>query len=153
MLFRSERSGGAEVDDTQVRALADFLHQLGTIRWYSSDARLRGTVFLKPLWLIDAMKTVVSNKSQKWDNEMRTLYSGRMPHAELHDLWKRAGMVEEASPGVETELLISVMYQFDLAYPWTSGSAAAAAAGGGGGGGGGGRGSSRRSRGRETHVI
>ncbi|MCX6580115.1 MAG: ADP-ribosylation factor-like protein [Candidatus Aminicenantes bacterium] len=64
--------------------LCGYLNALGVIMYYKGDGSLEDTIFLNPNWIVDALYTVISDKTIK-------LKKGRLNKNFLFSLWQAKG--------------------------------------------------------------
>lgn len=87
--------------DEEVREMATFLHDMGSILWYNSTM-MKDVVILDPQWLSEVMASIISMKV-RWKD-------GELPHAALSNVWK-------AYPSKMHATLLSFLEHFEVAYP------------------------------------
>lgn len=87
--------------DEEVREMATFLHDMGSILWFNSTT-MREVVILDPQWLSEVMASIISMKV-RWKD-------GELPHSALANIWK-------AYPANLHPTLLSFLEHFEVAYP------------------------------------
>lgn len=87
--------------DEEVRDMATFLHDMGSILWFNSTT-MRDVVILDPQWLSEVMASIISMKV-RWKD-------GELPHSALANIWK-------AYPAQMHATLLSFLEHFEVAYP------------------------------------
>ena len=87
--------------DEEVRDMATFLHDMGSILWFNSTT-MRDVVILDPQWLSEVMASIISMKV-RWKD-------GELPHSALANIWK-------AYPPQLHTTLLSFLEHFEVAYP------------------------------------
>lgn len=87
--------------DEEIREMATFLHDMGSILWYNSTM-MKDVVILDPQWLSEVMASIISMKVQ-WKD-------GELPHSALANIWK-------AYPAKMHGTLLSFLEHFEVAYP------------------------------------
>ena len=87
--------------EEEVREMATFLHDMGSVLWYNSTM-MRDMVILDPQWLSEMMASIISMKV-RWKD-------GELPHSALANIWK-------AYPQSMHATLLSFLEHFEVAYP------------------------------------
>ncbi|WP_212841413.1 COR domain-containing protein [Catellatospora sp. IY07-71] len=99
---------GNELPDDEITALANLLHDLGVIIYYSDDDGLRDVVVLDPEWLTKAIGAVLEDEHTR--NEM-----GVLDHSRLRDIWsdRPNGL---SYPTQFHPYFLRLMEKFDVSY-------------------------------------
>ncbi|MBQ0894653.1 hypothetical protein KBX37_16365 [Micromonospora sp. U56] len=106
-----ERICAAEgLDEESTQTLANLLHDLGYIIYYSDDESLRELIVLQPEWLTKAIGYVLE------DEETRDR-GGVLMHARLQQIWSQPAIAgEEGYPAELHPYFLRLMEKFDITY-------------------------------------
>ncbi len=100
-----ERNG---VTGTEIVTLAQLMHDLGHIIYYSEDEGLRDIVVLNPEWLTKAISYVLEDKQTR-------NAGGILDHARLREIWQDRA-TEPAYPAQYHPYFLRLMEKFDVSY-------------------------------------
>ena len=110
-------------DDVQFRTLLNFLHDQRVFIHFSESPELENMVILRPQWLIDVFKEVITVKSwQDVDENFEQLWcnlekNGVLDEKLLDHAWR--DLLDKQEPTYKSSL-ISIMERFNLLCPWPS---------------------------------
>ena len=110
-------------DDVQFRTLLNFLHDQRVFIHFSESPELENLVILRPQWLIDVFKEVITVKSwQDVDENFEQLWcnlekNGVLDEKLLDHAWR--DLLDKQEPTYKSSL-ISIMERFNLLCPWPS---------------------------------
>ena len=110
-------------DDVQFRTLLYFLHDQRILIHFSESPELENMVILRPQWLIDVFKEVITVKSwQDVDENFEQLWcnlekNGILDEKLLDHAW--TDLLDKQEPTYKSSL-ISIMERFNLLCPWPS---------------------------------
>ena len=110
-------------DDVQFRTLLYFLHDQRVLIHFSESPELENMVILRPQWLIDVFKEVITVKSwQDVDENFEQLWcnlekNGILDEKLLDHAWRH--LLDKQEPTYKSSL-ISIMERFNLLCPWPS---------------------------------
>ena len=110
-------------DDVQFRTLLNFLHDQRVFIHFSESPELENMVILRPQWLIDVFKEVITVKSwQEVDENFEQLWcnlekNGILDEKLLDHAWR--DLLDNQEPTYKSSL-IAIMERFNLLCPWPS---------------------------------
>ena len=110
-------------DDVQFRTILNFLHDQRVLIHFSESPELENMVILRPQWLIDVFKEVITVKSwQDVDENFEQLWcnlekNGVLDEKLLDHAWR--DLLDKQEPTYKSSL-ISIMERFNLLCPWPS---------------------------------
>ena len=110
-------------DDVQFRTLLNFLHDQRVFIHFSESPELENMVILRPQWLIDVFKEVITLKSwQDVDENFEQLWcnlekNGILDEKLLDHAWRH--LLDKQEPTYKSTL-IAIMERFNLLCPWPS---------------------------------
>ena len=110
-------------DDVQFRTLLNFLHDQRVFIHFSESPELENMVILRPQWLIDVFKEVITVKSwQDVDENFEQLWcnlekNGILDEKLLDHAWRH--LLDKQEPTYKSTL-IAIMERFNLLCPWPS---------------------------------
>ena len=94
------------VEDSQQLKLSQYFHDLGVILHYQHDDDLFNRVILNPNWVVDAVYTILKDKTVSQNN-------GRFTKDWLFDVWDK----DYAGDEKRFLLLLMLKRKFDICYP------------------------------------
>ena len=96
------------VASQEANALADWMHSLGQIVYYSEDEGLRDIVVLNPEWLTKAISYVLEDKTTRDA-------AGVLDHGRLREIWQDREQ-ETVYPARYHRYFLRLMEKFDVSY-------------------------------------
>ena len=97
-----------QVDGNEIVTLAELMHDLGQIVYYSADEGLRDFVVLNPEWLTKAISYVLEDETTKQSE-------GILDHARLAEIWRGRQGTRAYAPHYYPYFL-RLMEKFDISY-------------------------------------
>jgi len=98
------------LDEISTKTLADLMHDLGYIVYYSEDERLKGDVVLQPQWLTKAIGFVLEDRTTQ---EM----DGILPDGRLRAVWRDHPFKGETRYDPELyPFFLRLMQRYDVSY-------------------------------------
>jgi internalin A len=95
------------LDDSACAALADLLHDLGHIVYFSGDEGLRDVLVLQPEWLTKAIGYVLEDEQTRQN-------AGELNHSRLGEIWQPPG--KDPYDPVYYPYFLRLMEKFDMSY-------------------------------------
>lgn len=98
-----------ELDDSETRALAGLMHDLGYIVWFSDDDTLRENIIRRPQWLSKAIGFVL-------EDTVTNAAAGVLKHARLEEIWRTGRAKKDQYASELHPFFLRLMEKFDVSY-------------------------------------